>query len=307
MLRYHSDVRTLVWALLPAFVMSFELVWPQTSPFLCVLGCYLALACGVIAHNHNHCATFRSRAANEAFGAWLSVFYGYPVFAWIPTHNQNHHHFNNRPGDETITWRSGNRHDLWRAATYFFVSSYHQAGRIRSYIQDARRYNRSLYRRIRLQYSVWIVAHAGLFVLASLLHDWRTGVSVWLFGLGLPSLFSLWTIMFISYEQHVHTDAWSEHGSSRNFTGKIINFLLFNNGYHTVHHEQPGLHWSRLPEAHAKIAASIPAALQEPNFVTYLLRQFVVAPWEPTRGTQQLGAPPWQPQAERPAPEVEAL
>ena len=32
---------------------------------------------------------------------------------------------------------------------------------------------------------------------------------------------------------------------------------MFNNGFHTAHHEQPGAHWSRLPGLHARISHEI--------------------------------------------------
>jgi hypothetical protein len=43
------------------------------------------------------------------------------------TRNMNHHRHMNRPGDATITWRYTNRHNLFVALTYFFVSSYFQS------------------------------------------------------------------------------------------------------------------------------------------------------------------------------------
>ena len=54
---------------------------------------------------------------NQIFGNWISIFYGYPTFAWIPTHNLNHHKYVNRAGDATITWRYTNRHNLLVALT----------------------------------------------------------------------------------------------------------------------------------------------------------------------------------------------
>lgn len=278
---------------LPFSVVCAALFRPDFALLLCPLACGLFLICGVIAHNHNHCRTFRSPIANEAFSLWLTVFYGYPVFAWLPTHKRNHHNFNNRPGDETATWLSGNGHDWMRAVSYPAVSAWRQSRRIRAYVAAARAGNRAVYRRILLQYGVWIGAHLGFFCLAAWLYDVKTGFAVWVSIMGLPSLFSLWAIMLISFEQHVHADAWSPRASARNFTGGVINYLLFNNGFHTAHHERPGLHWSELPAAHAAIADTIPDDLLEPNFVAYFFRQYLWAPWDPSRGTRQLGSPPW--------------
>ena len=105
---------------------------PSSSVWLFPLSCYLALSAGVIAHNHNHCPTFKNRKLNGVFGIWLSIFYGYPTFAWVPTHNLNHHKFVNKAGDATITWRYTNKHNALVAATYFFVSSYYQSEPIKA-------------------------------------------------------------------------------------------------------------------------------------------------------------------------------
>ena len=301
LLRHRSDRRSLAWAALPAGALLAGLLRPNLAPFLCPLSCLLFLGCGVIAHNHSHCRTFRGRAANEAFSAWLSIFYGYPVFAWIPTHNRNHHRFNNRPGDETATWLLGNQHDWKRALSYSAVSAWRQSRRIRSFIAEARAGAPRLFRRILLQYGVWAAAHLGLFALATWLHGARLGTLVWACLLGLPSAFSLWAIMLISFEQHVHADAWSPRASARNFTGRAVNFLLFNNGFHTAHHERPSLHWSKLPTAHEAIADTIPASLIEPNLALYFFRQYVWSAWDPSRGTRQRGSAPWAAPSEKPA------
>jgi len=53
--------------------------------------------------------------------------------------------------------------------------------------------------------------------------------------------------------QHDGCDEGNNINSARNFTGSIINYLTFNNGYHTIHHMNPKLHWSKLPEMHNKM------------------------------------------------------
>jgi len=40
------------------------------------------------------------------------------------------------------------------------------------------------------------------------------------------------------------------YNGARNFVGPVVNFLTFNNGYHTIHHMHPTMHWSRLAGVH---------------------------------------------------------
>ena len=101
--RNPADYRSMLWALAMPVAALAQYFNPAWIPVLCPVSCYLALCAGVMAHNHNHCPTFHSRRMNNIWGHWLSLFYGYPTFAWIPTHNMNHHKFVNRAGDATIT------------------------------------------------------------------------------------------------------------------------------------------------------------------------------------------------------------
>ena len=288
--RFAADYRTLVWTCLfaPA-VVAIQFAKPELVPYLWWVSCYLAIACGVIAHNHNHSPTMKSKRANTWFGNWISIFYGYPTFAWIPTHNLNHHKFVNKPGDATITWRYTNRHNALMAATYFFMSAYFQAEPIKVFIKKAKEKNRSLYRRVIAQYFIVYGTHAALLTLAIVLHGWKIGALVWLFACGIPGFAALWTIMLFNYEQHVHTDPWSRHNHSRNFVSPVLNFLLFNNGYHTAHHESAGAHWTTLKEIHDRLAPNIDDRLIEKSVWWYWLREYVVALFVPRLGSKQLG------------------
>jgi fatty acid desaturase len=289
-LRERSDVRSVSWVVLAVAVVALQYAWPVLIPVLCPVGCYLAAACGTICHNHNHNPTFRSRRLNRGFGHVLSVFYGYPTLMWIPTHILNHHRFTNRAGDATITWRHSNLHNFVIAATYPFVSAYHQAGVIREFIHRTKSRNPKLYGQIVFQYGFWIGVYAALLALALVLHGRGVaGVYVWFMAVMLPALFSVTVIMVFNYIQHVHADAWSEFDHSRNFTSPSFNWLFFNNGFHTVHHEQPGLHWSRLPEAHAALAPRIDPRLNESSLWWFAVRQYLLAPLFPGLGTSQIG------------------
>jgi fatty acid desaturase len=291
-LRNSNDRRTLLWTLAMPLVTAAQYARPSLLGYFTPLACYLALCAGVIAHNHNHCPTFAERRPNRLFALWLSLFYGYPTFAWIPTHNRNHHRFVNGAGDATATWRYGNRHDLPTAVSYFFVSSYWQSGPIKDYIRAAREKAPQLHRRIVNEYFVWAGAAVVLLGLAILLHGPALGLKVWFIASVLPAVFALWAIMLFNYEQHVHAAPYSEHNHSRSWAGRTVNFMLFNNGYHAAHHESPGAHWSELPRLHAALAPSIDPVLLEGSLSWYFVKNYVLAPFSPRFGTKQLGPEP---------------
>jgi fatty acid desaturase len=157
-----------------------------------------------------------------------------------------------------------------------------------------------MYRGIVLQYVVWAGIHIALCALAM----WRFGVGAgfvsWLCAFGIPAFFALWTIMFFNYIQHVHTDPWSAHNHSRSFTGRAINFFLFNNGLHTPHHEMAGAHWSTLPEAFAKIEPEIHPDLKPRSFFAWCFKTYLLGTLFPRFKTHQVGRAPFDvpPEAE---------
>jgi fatty acid desaturase len=296
LLRNRGDWRTLVWVALMVLVASAQLA-THAMPYLLPLSCYLALSAGVIAHNHNHCPTFRSRRLNNLFAYCLSVFYGYPTFAWIPTHNLNHHKFANRAGDATITWRYTNQNNALVAASYFFVSSYFQSDVIKAYIRNARSKNRRLFWLIVNQYVVWAGAHVLLLGIACARFGLWRGIGSWVLIFACPALFALWTIMLFNFVQHVHTDPWSDHNHSRSFISKTLNFLLFNNGFHAAHHEKPGAHWTTLPKLHTAIESQIEAELRTTSFAWWCFRNYVLGSFSPRWRTNQIGRAPFDPPA----------
>ena len=258
---------------------------------------YVGFCAGILAHNHNHCPTFHGRMANALFGAWLSVFYGYPIFAWIPTHNNNHHKYKNGPGDATITWRYSRRNTWLAASTYFFVSAYWQSPQIAAFVARARAGSPRLYRRIVLETLAVCGAHASLLAAAVLLYGIRTGGALYLATFGAAAAAGLWGTMFLNYIQHVDCDPASAYDHSRNFVSKAGNALAFNNGFHTAHHEHPGAHWSELPALHARLAGAIHPDLCEGSILVFCLRTYVLGAVWPAFRTRQIGRPAYAPPA----------
>src|SRR4051812_11350982 len=187
--RHRADYRTVLWTIMPPALIALQYARPGLIPYLWWVSCYFALACGVIAHNHNHCPTFRDKRMNQAFANWISIFYGYPSFAWIPTHNLNHHKYLNTEGDATITWRFTNRHNALVAATYFFVSSYYQSYPIKEFLKKAKANNPALHRRVTTQYFIWGGSYAALLVTAWALHGLAKGTYVAVMTVGIPAFF----------------------------------------------------------------------------------------------------------------------
>jgi beta-carotene hydroxylase len=289
-LRYAADRRTLVYAfvLFPGVALA-QYAFPALAGWILPLSIYMAYSAAIFSHNHNHCPTFTSRKGNAFFSAWISVFYGYPTFAWIPTHNLNHHKYVDRAGDATITWRLTKKNHFLMAFVYFFVSSYWQSGPTKEYIAKAKATKPELYRQIITQYVVVIGAHLGMAALAVALYGGKLGAFVYLSALGFPALFTLWAIMFTNYIQHVHCDPWSKHNHSRNFVSPMNNWFVFNNGYHAVHHEHPGVHWSKYPALHAEIAHEIHPALNESTILGYTFRVYFLGTFFKRFQTRQIG------------------
>jgi beta-carotene hydroxylase len=248
---------------------------PSLNPLLYIWSLFMAVSVAIIAHNHNHTPMWRSRLLNILTGYWLTLFYGFPAFGWIPTHNKNHHSLNNKEGDYTITYRLSEKNNLLTLLTYPTISSYFQQKPIGDYLKTLWRNDRPKFYISASQYLL-----LGIYYGVALLISWKKA----LLFIVVPHQAALFSVLIFNYVQHVHADEESEYSHSRNFTG-FINVLLFNNGFHTVHHQSPGIHWSRTPAAQQKIEHLIDPSLNERSFWWYILRVYFLAPFRSRFGT----------------------
>jgi beta-carotene hydroxylase len=287
-LRFNADRRTLFWSLIlfPA-LPTLSYVRPQLAPWLLPFALYLAFCSGVLAHYHNHAKVFRSKRLNSLYSAWLSFFYGCPLFVWIPTHNQNHHRYLDGPGDATRTSELASRDSLWAALCYPTRSSIAQMPAILRYVRDARSHRPARARQITLETATVLVGHTLTAGLALVLYGPARGALLYACALGVPALFAAWSMMFINYLQHVDCDHSSLDDHSRNFVSPWLNWLAFDAGYHTVHHEHAGTHWSAYPALHAARASRIAPHLNEQSIFGFCVRRYL------------LGSPSAQRKAER--------
>lgn len=270
-----ADRRALFWAFVlfpaPAFIAwSF----PSSALILAPLALYTGFCAGVLTHYHNHRPVFVRARANTRYSLWLSVFYGFPIWSWIPTHNQNHHKHVNGPGDATRTTRTGKSDSLWQLLSYPTRSSAWQAPGLLRYLGELRLSNPARHRQALVQAAIVPLAHGALLVAFVSAHG-AIGVLGYFCTLGLPALVAPWSMMFINYLQHVGCDPHSPDDHSRNFVGSWENWLVFDAGLHTVHHEHPGTHWSRYRELHQARAARIHPSLNEQNVLSFVVKRYV--------------------------------
>ncbi len=277
-LKNKADVKSLIYIFTTTIMLIIQWVWIGVNPFIYAWYLFMSVAVSVMTHNHNHLPMWQSKKLNILTGWWLTVFYGFPIFAWIPTHNKNHHRFNNREGDDSITYRISEKNNFLTLISYPSISGYYQQKAIFTYLKEMKAKNREKYWVSISQYAVLI-----LWLAVALLIDWHKAL---LFVI-IPQQVSLFSVLVFNYVQHVHANEESEWNHSRNFTG-FLNFLLFNNGYHTIHHHKAGLHWSKVPEAHKEIEHNIDPLLLERSFWWYIIKSYFLSIFMPKFRTNSM-------------------
>jgi fatty acid desaturase len=253
-----------VLVLVPQFVAlptALAVPWILAAFFACC-------ASHVVVHNHNHRVIFANDGTNIAFNLLGTFARGHCASDVHIAHNQNHHVEQGRERDWIRPALGGTGHPVVRLARYIARAALSMERERRHLGWEGMWRLPQPFRTSMLVEKVFLPC----VMLALALHDWKA------FALfcALPWAASLAWLVGVNYVQHEGCDPESGHAHSRNFTGGFTNWLLFNNGYHTAHHLDPGLHWSELPQAHRLIARSIPPGLIEASAIRYMLRNYVL-------------------------------
>ena len=270
MLRYSADRRTLLYLLATTALAGINWHLGKVEPVLYGAQLFMFFTTAVISHNHNHLAIWKSRSANLVTSYVISLFYGYPSVGWVPTHNQVHHKLNNKPGDSSRSPKIFKGNHLLALLVYPAATGIAQTRDIQEFLKTLWGRDRGAFWRAISEYVVFFGVMIALFVF-----DWRRAL---LFVL-VPQQVALFAIQVVNYLQHVETDAYSEWNHSRNFVSPVLNAILFNNGYHTVHHLKPGVHWSQTWELHARHEDKIDRSLLVPSLFRYLGYTYFVRPF----------------------------
>ncbi|HEY2512392.1 MAG TPA: fatty acid desaturase [Polyangiaceae bacterium] len=271
MLRYRSDLRTL--AFVAVYFVAFGAIWTRTPTSVwgvalaVVFLSWLSWVNAVITHNVIHSPVFRSRALNRALGFVLSLAYGFAVSDYIPGHNLSHHRYTQSRRDVMRTTKAPFRWHLLNLLLFFFCVAFAVAGANARYVEEAKTQHRAWYKQRTLEVILIWSVKIGLLLL-----DWKRA----LLFVGIPHLGAVWGITTVNLLQHDGCDGDHPYNHSRNFVGGLFNWFYFNNGYHGMHHEEPGLHWSLLPAAHEeRIAPFVHPALEQRSLTLYVWKTFV--------------------------------
>ncbi len=267
-LRYPADIRSLIFVAIAYFLLYFPLlhplpnyltlIWITASSFFCFI-------VGVINHNHKHLPIFESSQINHLFNIILTLSLGRSATEIVVPHNYNHHVYHGNQNDWIKPQLAGSGPGIIRLPQYVIQSLTNIAQRKRSLeaktLPDDEQ--KSLQREkltLRLLILLLIIISPQKFLIFNLI-PWAVGI-VSLLGINLL--------------QHEGCQPENRHQNSRNFTSNLGNWFFFNNGYHTIHHLRPTLHWSLLKTAHQRIVKPrIYPELEVKSILKYLLFNYL--------------------------------
>ncbi|KAF5615448.1 alkanal monooxygenase [Fusarium sp. NRRL 52700] len=273
-MRHNEDIRCIVSTFL--FFLVFVITWHNFSSPLA--GGWVSLTLwlslfqlsfmgAVTTHNAIHLPVFWSRNWNNFYQICLSLQYGGAVTVFIPGHNLSHHKYPQQARDVMRTTKVRYSWNLLNGLLFFWhvVLSGNKDDKL--YFEAQARLNRPIVRqRRREEIAVWGTTAVLILI------DWRR----WIWFALLPQFYAKYCILSLNFLQHDGCDMSSKYNFARNFTGITLNYLCFNNGYHTVHHLYPGLHWSVLPEKHQElIGPHIAQSLESSNILVYMWKSFI--------------------------------
>ncbi len=283
MLRFRADLRSLLFLGLyfVVFIGAWFFVprsWAWVIPTLGTL-CVLNFMVAITIHNSIHCPIFYNSLLNRVHQILLTLAFGSPATGYVPGHNLSHHKHLQTQKDNTRTWKMRFRWNLLNQLLFFFVM-------IPGIIRTENRF----VTHVAPQKPIWAkryyteLAFACAWKILWFALDWKLAL-LWLI---IPNVYAVWGIFGTNFWQHDGCDEKHPYNHSRNFTGKLFNYLVCNNGYHGAHHMRPALHWSLYPEFHQKhIAPYIHPNLNQPSILKYLWQSCIY----PGKRLDYLGQP----------------
>jgi len=283
LLRNNADWRCILW-IVKYFVLSglawyYDDVISASVPlFLAtsIVLAYYSFAGATIVHNTMHCRCFNDKTLEHIWHHVLSLTYGHPVSTFVPGHNLSHHRYTQTRMDPMRTTKLRYKSNLMNGIMFQPTVAWDVFKMDIRYLSLKSSQGDDFYTKSCRE---WIMV--GTTQIALLILNWRK----FLLFVWLPHFFAQWGIVSMNMLQHDGCDKEVDRDSSvevknyngaRNFVGPVINFLTFNNGYHTIHHMHPTMHWSRLKEEHERqVKPNIHPELDQQCMARYMYKAFI--------------------------------
>ncbi|MEM6415029.1 MAG: fatty acid desaturase [Pseudomonadota bacterium] len=195
-------------------------------------------------HHHQHVPFFSSTICNRLIEVVFGLQTGACSNVWVLHHNIGHHeNYMDQTKDESA----------WRAPDGRIMSSLEYSLKLAATGYLCAYKNSKDRPHLRRTLVLMTVLH--LAILTTLLSiNFFSGFFVFV----IPMVFSFFMTCRHTYDHHAGCSEEDEYAASNNIMHRWYNILTGNLGYHTAHHLRPGLHWSKLPAFHSKIADRIP-------------------------------------------------
>jgi fatty acid desaturase len=217
------------------------------------LGAYFLLMLvpkGVIGawnHHHQHTLTFKADWLNRLYEIVLALHTGVTTHVWLLHHVLGHHlnYLDQRRDESRWQRRDGTQMGVVEYTLNVAATAYWRAFRVGQRHPKHQR--------------VFLTWTAITLCLVAALTVYRPLPALFLFILPMITgpLYTSW----VTYDHHAGLDTQDPFEASYNIVHPLFNRLTGNLGYHTAHHHRQGVHWSKLPALHARIAHRIPAHL----------------------------------------------
>lgn len=206
-------------------------------------------------HHHQHLPMFRHTLPNRLLEIVFGFQTGITSHGWFLHHVVGHHmNYLDQKKDES-RWKRDDGSTMGEVeyALTVALTAYPRAWRVG---REQPKY--------RAQFHTFLRMAALQVVLLGVLF-WHNPYNA-LFVFLLPMMASLYVTVWATYFHHVGLETDDHNHASYNILHRGYNLMTGNLGYHTAHHSKQGLHWSKLPELHARLARDIPANLyREPG------------------------------------------
>lgn len=205
-------------------------------------------------HHHQHLHVFKK----EPFNFLLELMYGFQTgvlaSGWVLHHNLGHHRKYLNGYEDESRWvnKDNNQMSCFRYTVEISLLAYPLI------VRNGWSLNRQELRRFLLG----ITCHGTIFACFAMINP-SAAVIIFL----LPSVAGLFATVWHTYQHHAGLYTTQHEEASWNVLDPVYNLLTGNLGYHSAHHISCGVHWSKLPDLHERIAHKIPSHLyREPGF-----------------------------------------